>query len=138
MVKLTGLVVIGLVGASIIDDTSSFDLTPGLWEIERSGDPGRGDDKPQKICYSAEQLKNNPAAPFATPRGDRGPKCTVQNLKMQNGDATYILKCSAPFGSIKANSTGTYSSKNFAMTSVVKRMGRTMKIKVRGKYLGSC
>ena len=88
---------------------------PGAWEITRNvtGGPRATGPQTDRYCFTAAQLREDPAAPLKAPPmprdGRQGPQCTMGPAKLAEGKASLNSSCKGPMGSMKAKWAGTYT-----------------------------
>lgn len=117
---------------------------PGAWEITRNvtGGPRNAGPQTDRYCFTAAQLRDDPAAPLKAPPkapdGRQAPQCTMGPAKLAEGKASLTASCKGPMGSMKAKWSGTYTATSFALAGTMKMGFLSAKMTSTGRYLGAC
>lgn len=118
-------------------------FTPGAWEItrERTGGPGGAERTTQTVCFAAETLVRDPAAPLKLqpqPQGAQVPSCETGPVTMNGGALQFQSTCRTPMGAIRIPWTGTYSPTGFQLTGNARRGLMQLSVRVTGRHIGAC
>lgn len=142
LVSASLLISLGLAGAASGSTATAFQ--PGAWDIIREikGGPRAQSPQTDRYCFTAAQLRADPAAPLKAPprprEGRQAPQCAIGPARLADGKASFTATCKGPMGNMKAQWSGSYSATGFALTGTMKMGFMSAKMTSTGRYLGAC
>jgi hypothetical protein len=120
-------------------------FAPGQWELthEASGGPAARGPQTRTVCFDAEALKADPAAPLKQPppaSGGRrsGPSCSFGAVQVSGAQFAMPGRCEGPMGGASVDWSGTHAAESFEMAGQMRMGPMSMTMKVAGRRAGEC